>query len=71
MPMKKPSFAKLISGPRVAAILDLDPASIRRWRREGAPHHILDEGLIRYDIDEILAWRATRRPPVVQKKEVA
>jgi hypothetical protein len=56
----KPPEAEYISGPRVARKLDLDPATIRRWAREGAPHHVIGEGLVRYRLDELLAWRATR-----------
>ena len=52
----------MLSGPKIARILDVDPATIRRWRKEKAPHHLIGEGLIRYRLSEILAWRATRKP---------
>ena len=51
----------LEGGPRIARKLDLDPATIRRWAREGAPHHVIGEGLIRYRLNELLAWRAERK----------
>jgi hypothetical protein len=41
--------------------LKVDPATVRRWRNEGMPHHDLGFGLIRYRMAEVLAWRA-RRP---------
>jgi hypothetical protein len=49
------------SGPKIARKLDVDPATVRRWAREGMPHHILGEGLIRYRLDEVLNWRANRK----------
>ena len=52
---------KFLSGPSVAKTWDLDPATIRRWRREGAPSHILGNGLIRYKLSELEKWRASRR----------
>jgi hypothetical protein len=67
MKAKTPTQEELISGPRVARKLDLDPATIRRWAREGAPHHIIGEGLIRYHLDELLAWRADRKNKVITK----
>jgi len=51
---------KLFSGPTVAKTWDLDPATIRRWRREGAPFHVLGKGLIRYRLSELEKWRASR-----------
>jgi predicted DNA-binding transcriptional regulator AlpA len=51
---------KLLSGPSVAKFWDLDPATIRRWRREGAPFHVLGSGLIRYRLSELEQWRASR-----------
>lgn len=51
---------KLLSGPNVAKTWDLDPATIRRWRKEGAPSHILGNGLIRYKLSELEKWRASR-----------
>jgi hypothetical protein len=51
---------KLHSGPNVAKTWDLDPATIRRWRREGAPFHVLGCGLIRYKLSELAKWRASR-----------
>jgi hypothetical protein len=54
---------KLHSGPNVAKIWCLDPATIRRWRKEGAPCHVLGTGLIRYRLSELKEWRANRKPP--------
>jgi hypothetical protein len=51
---------KLLSGPSVAKAWDLDPATIRRWRKEGAPCHILGNGLIRYRVSELEKWRTSR-----------
>jgi transposase-like protein len=59
-PVKLQSTEELLSGPSIARILDVDPATVRRWRKEGAPHHLLGTGLIRYLLSEILAWRSTR-----------
>jgi hypothetical protein len=61
MKHKRLPQAAFESGPRIARKLDLDPATIRRWAREGAPHHVIGEGLIRYRLDEVLAWRAERK----------
>jgi len=52
---------KLLSGPSIAKTWDLDPATIRRWRREGAPSHVLGNGLIRYRLRELEKWRASRK----------
>jgi hypothetical protein len=58
-----PRFAEvlnqLVSGPRVADFLSLDPATIRRYRREGCPAHLIGN-LVRYRISEVLAWREKR-----------
>jgi len=50
-----------VSGPRIARKLDVDPATVRRWVREGAPHHVLGDKLIRFKFNELLAWRAMRK----------
>jgi len=57
----KSTEEKLLSGPTVAKAWDLDPATIRRWRKEGAPFHVLGNGVIRYRLSELLKWRATRQ----------
>jgi hypothetical protein len=59
----------LLSGPRIARKLDIDPATVRRWVREGAPHHVLGDKLIRFRLDELLAWRATHKRKVVSGSE--
>jgi transposase-like protein len=56
----EPAKEELQSGPRIARTLDVDPATLRRWRREGCPHHIIGEGLVRYRLQEVLGWRAQR-----------
>jgi hypothetical protein len=61
MKSKKPlptPHEDLLSGPRIARKLDIDPATVRRWVREGAPHHVLGDKLVRFRLDELLAWRA-------------
>jgi hypothetical protein len=57
----EPTEEKLLSGPTVAKAWDLDPATIRRWRREGAPFHVLGNGVIRYKLSELSKWRASRQ----------
>ena len=57
----EPAKEEMKSGPKIARILDVDAATLRRWRREGCPHHIIGEGLVRYRLDEVLEWRS-RRP---------
>jgi len=68
---------ELISGPDVAGIWRVDPATVRRWRKkEGAPCHIIGNGLVRYKLSELEKWRASRpirsvpKPPT-QKVEPA
>jgi hypothetical protein len=48
------------SGPNIARKLDLDAATIRRYAREGMPHHVIGEGLVRYRFSEVLEWLAQR-----------
>jgi phage terminase Nu1 subunit (DNA packaging protein) len=50
----------LQSGPKIAQLLDVDPATVRRWRREGCPCQIIGHGLIRYELSKVLEWRANR-----------
>ncbi len=49
-----------MSGPNVARVIDVDPATIRRYRREGCPAHSIGSGLVRYRLSEVLAWRRAR-----------
>jgi hypothetical protein len=56
----KETAERLVSGPHAARELDIDPATVRRWRREGAPCHVLGPGMIRYKMSELAAWRAKR-----------
>ena len=64
-----PPEEDLLSGPRIARKLDIDPATVRRWVREGAPHHVLGDKLIRFRLDDLLAWRAGHKRKVVQGSE--
>jgi helix-turn-helix protein len=57
----------LKSGPNIARMLDVDAATLRRWRREGCPFHDIGHGLIRFRLSEVLAWRATRPPNPFKK----
>jgi hypothetical protein len=57
----------LKSGPNIARILDVDPATIRRWAREGMPQHEIAPGLVRYKLEEVLGWRASWRGKEVVK----
>jgi len=50
------------TGPEIARILSLDPATIRRYSRDnGMPQHVLGEGMVRYKLEEVLAWLAQRK----------
>jgi hypothetical protein len=72
MSMKTSIKNDLKSGPSIARALDVDAATVRRWRREGCPSHDLGNGLIRFRLDEVLAWRATRPPnPFKKASELA
>jgi hypothetical protein len=51
---------KYKSGPHIARHLDVDPATVRRYAREGMPHHVLAPGLVRYRLSEVLEWLAHR-----------
>jgi hypothetical protein len=51
---------QLISGGTAARILDVDPATIRRWKREGAPSYHKGHNLIRYKLSELEKWRSER-----------
>jgi hypothetical protein len=66
---KKTAEDGLISGPNIARKLDVDPATVRRYKDEGMPCHILAPGLIRYKWSEVLDWLAKR--PRKSKKQPA
>ena len=61
----------LVSGSSIARSLDVDPATVRRWKLEGMPSHEIG-GLIRYRLSEVLAWRKQRVKPAkaVERLEV-
>jgi hypothetical protein len=59
---------QLLRGSEAAVKLRVDSATIRRWRREGAPFEKLGNGLIRYRMSDLLIWRSTR--PVIQFRRV-
>jgi predicted DNA-binding transcriptional regulator AlpA len=52
---------RLKSGPNIARALDLDPATIRRYARDGMPHHVLADRVVRYRMSEVLDWLAQRK----------
>ena len=59
--LSPPEEEDFLSGPKIARKIDVDPATIRRWVREGAPHQVLGDKLIRFKLNELLAWRAGHR----------
>jgi excisionase family DNA binding protein len=64
--MKALNEEELISGGQLARKMGVDPATIRRWRRdEGAPFYQAGHNLIRFKFTEVQAWRANR-PKVVR-----
>jgi hypothetical protein len=66
---KKTPMDDFETGPNVARILDVDAATVRRYAREGMPHHVLGEGYVRFKLEEVLAWLAQRERKT--KKEAA
>ena len=59
---KKTVEEEFKSGPQIARIVSVDPATIRRYARdEGMPRHVLGEGMVRYKLEEVLAWLAQRK----------
>jgi transposase-like protein len=50
----------LLSGPEIARKYDLDPATIRKWRRDGAPCHLLYANVRRYKMTELQRWLQNR-----------
>jgi len=55
-----PLPVELKAGSSIARIIEVHEATLRRWAREGMPVHLLGPGLVRYNLDEVLAWRANR-----------
>jgi hypothetical protein len=66
---KKAVEEELKTGPDIARIICVDPATVRRYAREGMPHHALGAGFVRYKLNEVLAWLAQR--PRKSKKQPA
>src|SRR6516165_8965589 len=52
-----------MNGPDLARHYGVDPATIRRWRREGMPSHPRGYRLVLYKLSECEAWLKTRRVP--------
>jgi hypothetical protein len=50
----------LISGPSLAERYEVDPATVRRWKREGMPCHAFNQKLVRYKITEVEVWLSNR-----------
>lgn len=50
-----------VTGPSVARKISVDPATVRRYHREGCPGHILGPRMTRYKLSEVLAWLAQRK----------
>jgi Ni/Co efflux regulator RcnB len=48
------------TGPEVAKHYRRDPATIRRWRREGCPSHKKGYKLILYRLSEVDRWLQSR-----------
>jgi hypothetical protein len=55
-----------ISGPHVARSLDKDPATIRRWVREGCPCYRIASDMVLFKLSEVIAWRAQRKSQIGQ-----
>jgi hypothetical protein len=64
---RKSAEQEFKTGPDIGRIICVDPATVRRYAREGMPHHDLGPGFVRYKLDEVLAWLAQR--PRKSKKE--
>jgi hypothetical protein len=54
----------LMSGPEIAQYYGVDPATIRRWRREGMPSHPRGLKLVRYRLSECEGWLKSQRASV-------
>jgi hypothetical protein len=50
-----------VPGPAVARRLGVDPATVRRWRREGCPAEIYNAKMVRYRISEVRDWLKNQR----------
>jgi hypothetical protein len=51
----------LETGPNIARKIDVDPATMRRYHREGCPGYILGPRMTRFKMSEVLTWLAQRK----------
>jgi hypothetical protein len=58
--IESPPLTELKTGSSIARAIDVHEGTLRRWVREGCPVHLIGPGLVRYDLREVLAWRANR-----------
>jgi hypothetical protein len=58
--IESPPPVELKTGSSIARAIDMHEGTIRRWVREGCPVHLIGPGLVRYDLREVLIWRANR-----------
>jgi hypothetical protein len=60
--MKKPRIKEegFLSTSKIAGIMDVDVATVRRWwKKENAPVHKFGD-MIRFKLSEMLEWRTNR-----------
>jgi len=58
--MKK-EVEREVSGAAVAWELDVDPATVRRWRRQGCPSETYNAKMIRYRLSAVRDWLRQKR----------
>jgi hypothetical protein len=61
-----------LTGSELARHYVVDPATIRRWRRDGMPCHWYSAKMVRYKLSEVEAWlkaKGETRPHVVTPQE--
>jgi hypothetical protein len=67
--MKKPKVKeeRFLSTSKIAEIMDVDVATIRRWwKKENAPVHTFGD-MIRFKLSEMLEWRSNRVRKTTEK----